>query len=270
MSFTDDQMVRYSKQIIIPEVGLDGQKKISSGRVLLIGAGGLGSPVAYYLNAAGVGTVGIVDDDVVDLTNLHRQILHFTNDIGKSKVVSAEESLTALNPDCQIIAYRERLTASNAMEIIQDYDVVVDCADNFSTKFLLNDACVIAGKPLFFGAVLRFVGQALTILPGEGPCYRCLFRMPPPSGIAPTSAQAGLLGVLPGTIGLIQATEVLKYFLDLGDLLVGKMLTYNLLTMDFSKIEIRKDPGCPVCGSNPTISEPADWEQQVSDFRPNQ
>jgi molybdopterin/thiamine biosynthesis adenylyltransferase len=270
VSFTDDQIVRYSKQIIIPEVGLDGQKKISSGRVLLIGAGGLGSPAAYYLNAAGVGTIGIVDDDVVDLTNLHRQILHFTNDIGKSKVVSAEESLTALNPDSQVIAYRERLTVSNAMEIIQDYDVVVDCADNFGTKFLLNDACIMAGKPLIYGAVLRFIGQVLTILPGEGPCYRCLFRMPPPSGIAPTSAQAGLLGVLPGTIGLIQATEVLKYFLGLGDLLVGKMLTYNLLTLEFSKIKIRKDPDCPVCGINPTISKLADCEQQISDFLPNQ
>jgi adenylyltransferase/sulfurtransferase len=258
VSFTDDQIARYSKQIIIPEVDLAGQQKISSGRVLLIGAGGLGSPVAYYLSAAGVGTIGIVDDDVVDLSNLHRQILHLTKDIGKAKVVSAKESLTALNPDTQVITYQERLTASNAMEIIGDYDVVVDCADNFSTKFLLNDACIMAGKPLFFGAVLRFVGQALTILPGEGPCYRCLFRMPPPPDIAPTSAQAGLLGVLPGTIGLIQATEVLKYFLGLGDLLVGKMLTYNLLTMEFNKINIRKDPECPVCGINPIITELAD------------
>ncbi|NLX90190.1 MAG: molybdopterin-synthase adenylyltransferase MoeB [Firmicutes bacterium] len=261
MNFTDDQMVRYSKQIIIPEVDLDGQKKISSGRVLLVGVGGLGSPVAYYLSAAGVGTIGIVDDDVVDLSNLHRQILHFTNDIGKFKVVSAQETLTALNPDSQVIAYRERLTASNVMEIIQGYDVVVDCADNFSTKFLLNDACIMAGKPLFFGAVLRFVGQALTILPGEGPCYRCLFRMPPPPGIAPNIAQAGILGVLPGTIGLIQATEVLKYFLGLGDLLIGKMLTYNALTMEFSKITIRKKPDCPVCGINPTISELTGCEQ---------
>ncbi len=261
MSFTDDQLVRYSKQIIIPEVGPAGQKKIGSGRALLIGAGGLGSIVAYYLSAAGVGTIGIVDDDIVDLSNLHRQILHFTNDIGKAKVVSARESLTALNPDSQIIASRERLTSANAMGIMQDYDIVVDCADNFSTKFLLNDACIMAGKPLFFGAVLRFVGQALTILPGDGPCYRCLFRVPPPPGIAPTSGQAGLLGVLPGTIGLIQATEVLKYFLGLGDLLAGKMLTYNLLTMEFSKIRIRKNPDCPVCGINPTITELASCEQ---------
>jgi molybdopterin-synthase adenylyltransferase len=258
VSFTDDQLVRYSKQIIIPEVGSAGQEKINSGRVLLIGVGGLGSIVAYYLCAAGVGTIGIVDHDIVDLSNLHRQILHFTNDIGKAKVVSAEESLTALNPDSQIIAYRERLTSSNAMEIIQDYDLVVDCSDNFSTKFLLNDACIMGGKPLFFGAVLRFIGQALTILPGEGPCYRCIFRVPPPPGIALTSAQAGLLGVLPGTIGLIQATEVLKFLLGLGDLLVGKMLTYNVLTMEFSKIKIRKNPGCPACGINPTISELAD------------
>ena len=261
MSFTDDQLVRYSKQIIIPEVGPAGQKKIGSGRALLIGAGGLGSIVAYYLSAAGVGTIGIVDNDIVDLSNLHRQILHFTNDVGKAKVVSAGESLSALNPDSQVIPCRERLTAANAMRIVQDYDIVVDCADNFSTKFLLNDACFMAGKPLFFGAVLRFVGQALTILPGEGPCYRCLFREPPPPGIAPTCAQAGVLGVLPGTIGLIQATEVLKYFLGLGDLLVGKMLTYNALTMEFSKIKIRKNPDCPVCGINPTITELDNCEQ---------
>lgn len=258
VSFTDDQMVRYSKQIIIPEVGPGGQEKISSGKALLVGAGGLGSIVAYYLCAAGVGTIGIVDHDIVDLSNLHRQILHSTNDIGKFKVVSAKESLSALNPDSQVITCGERLTASNAMGIIQDYDVVVDCADNFSTKFLLNDACIMAGKPLFFGAVLRFVGQALSILPGEGPCYRCLFRVPPPSGIAPASAQAGLLGVLPGTIGLIQATEVLKYFLGLGELLLGKMLTYNLLTMEFSKVKIGKSPDCPVCGINPIILELAE------------
>ncbi|MDD4238445.1 MAG: molybdopterin-synthase adenylyltransferase MoeB [Desulfotomaculaceae bacterium] len=260
MSFTDDQIVRYSRHIVLPGVGSSGQKKINAGRALLIGAGGLGSPVAYYLAAAGVGTIGIIDDDVVDLSNLQRQILHFTADVGKSKAVSAKEKLTALNPDCRVVAYQERLTAGNIMEIMRDYDVVVDGTDNFATRFLANDACVMAKKPFFHGAVLRFFGQALTVIPGEGPCYRCIFPEPP-SGITPTCSQAGILGVIPGTIGLVQATEVLKYFLGTGDLLVGKLLTYDALAMEFSKVEIQKNLDCPVCGGNPTIHELVDYEQ---------
>jgi len=269
LSFTDDQIVRYSRHIVLPGVGSSGQKKINAGRALLIGAGGLGSPVAYYLAAAGVGTIGIIDDDVVDLSNLQRQILHFTADVGKSKAVSAKEKLAALNPDCRIVAYQERLTASNIWELIKDYDVVVDGTDNFGTRFLANDACVMAKKPFFHGAVLRFFGQALTVLPGEGPCYRCVFQEPPPAGTTQNCSQAGILGVLPGTIGLIQSTEVLKYFLGTGSLLVGKMLTYDALNMEFSKVEIQKNPDCPVCGVNPTILELVDYEQPVCDLKSN-
>ena len=267
MSFTDDQIVRYSRHIILREVGSGGQKKINAGRALLIGAGGLGSPVAYYLAAAGLGTIGIIDDDVVDLSNLQRQILHFTADVGKPKVVSAGEKLAALNPDCRVVTYRERLTASNIMDIIKDYDVVVDGTDNFGARFLANDACVLAEKPFFHGAVLKFFGQAMTVLPGEGPCYRCVFRAPPAPGATQSCSQVGVLGVLPGTIGLIQATEVLKYFLGVGDLLVGRMLTYNALTMKFSQIEVRKNPDCAVCGVNRTDYELVDYEQQACDLK---
>lgn len=269
MSFTDDQIARYSRHIILPEVGSKGQKKINTGRALLIGAGGLGSPVAYYLAAAGVGTIGMIDDDVVDLSNLQRQILHTTADVGKSKAVSGKEKLQALNPDCRVVAYQERLTASNIMEIIKEYDVVVDGTDNFGTRFIANDACVMVKKPFFHGAVLRFFGQAMTVLPGEGPCYRCIFPEPPAPGTTPTCSQAGILGVIPGTIGLIQATEVLKYLLGLGDLLVGKLLTYDALTMEFNKVGIQKNPDCPVCGVNPTIHELVDYERPVCDLKPS-
>lgn len=248
MSLTDDQAVRYSRHIVLPEVGAGGQEKIISGRALLIGAGGLGSPVAYYLAAAGVGTIGIIDDDVVSISNLQRQIIHFTNDVDRPKVVSAREKLVAINPECRVVTYQERLTASNVMEIFKDYDAVVDCTDNFDTRFLANDACVMTRKPFFHGAVLRFFGQALTVLPGEGPCYRCVFQMPPPPSKVQTCAQAGIMGIIPGTIGTIQAAEVLKYFLGIGNLLSGKLLTYDALTMEFSKIAIRKNPNCPVCG----------------------
>lgn len=267
MRLTEDQIVRYSRHIILSGVGSKGQEKINDGRVLIIGAGGLGSPVAYYLAAAGVGTIGIIDDDVVDLSNLQRQILHFTADVGRPKAVSAREKLTALNPDCRVVAYQERLTSLNIMEILKDYDAVVDGTDNFGTRFLANDACIMAKKPFFHGAVLRFFGQALTVVPGEGPCYRCVFQEPPPPGTTPTCSQAGILGVLPGTIGLIQATEVLKYFLGAGDLLVGQMLTYDALAMEFSKVVIQKNPACPVCGVNPTILKLVDYEQPVCDLK---
>jgi adenylyltransferase/sulfurtransferase len=253
MSLTDDQIKRYSRHIVLPGVGSGGQEKINAGRALLIGAGGLGSPVAYYLAAAGVGTIGIIDDDVVSISNLQRQILHTTNDVDRPKVVSAKEKLVALNPECRVVTYKERLTESNTVEIFKEYDVIVDCTDNFDTRFLANDTCVMTRKPFFHGAVLRFFGQALTVLPGEGPCYRCVFKVPPPSSKVQTCAQAGIMGVLPGTIGVIQAAEVLKYFLGIGELLVGKMLTYDALTMEFSEIEIRKNPDCPVCGITPTL-----------------
>lgn len=250
MSLTEDQVIRYSRHIVLPEVGASGQKKISAGRALLIGAGGLGSPVAYYLAAAGVGTIGIIDDDVVSISNLQRQILHNTNDVDRPKVVSAKEKLVALNPECRVVTYQERLTESNITAIFENYDVIVDCTDNFDTRFLANDTCVMTRKPFFHGAVLRFFGQALTVLPGEGPCYRCVFKVPPPLSIVQTCTQAGIMGVLPGTIGVIQAAEVIKYFLGIGELLVGKMLTYDALTMEFTKIEIRKNPDCPACGDH--------------------
>lgn len=260
MDFTEEQMIRYSRHIILPGVGGRGQKKISQGRVLIIGAGGLGSPAAYYLAAAGVGTLGIIDDGVVDLSNLQRQILHTTKDIGRPKVDSAAEKLVNLNPDCHIIAYRERLTAHNIMEIIRDYDVIVDGTDNFAARFVTNDACIMANKPFVHGGILRFAGQALTILPGVGPCFRCIFKEPPPEGSVPTCFQAGVLGVLAGTIGLIQATEVLKYLLGQGDLLVGRLLMYDALSLKFREVQVKKNPDCPVCGENPTITELVDYE----------
>ncbi len=255
MRFNEDQAARYSRNITISEVGIKGQEIICDGKVLIVGAGGLGSPVAYYLAAAGVGTICIIDDDVVDLSNLQRQILHTTGDIGRAKADSAWAKLTALNPDCKIIPRRARLTAGNALEIIKEYDAVVDGTDNFTTRFLINDACVMLGKPFFHGGVLKFFGQALTIIPGQGPCYRCIFGRPPVPGAAPTCAEAGVLGVLAGIIGVIQATEVLKYLLGLGDLLVGRLLTYDALSLRFDEIEVKRNSCCPVCGDNPTITE---------------
>jgi len=253
LSLTDAQIERYIRHIVLPGVGSEGQERIISGRALLIGAGGLGSPVAYYLAAAGVGTIGLIDDDVVSISNLQRQILHTTNDIDRPKVISAGEKLVSMNPECRVVTYQERLTASNVKDIFNDYDVFVDCTDNFETRFFANDACVMTKKPFFHGAVLRFFGQAMTIIPGQGPCYRCVFQTPPPPAKVQTCAQAGIIGVLPGIIGVIQATEVLKYFLEMGDLLIGKMLTCDALTMEFNKTEIRKNSNCPACGSNPAI-----------------
>ena len=260
MNFTEEQIMRYSRHIILPEVGGEGQNKINEGKVLIIGTGGLGSPVAFYLAAAGVGTLGIIDDDVVDLSNLQRQILHSTKDIGRPKVESARDKLVALNPDCNVIAYKERMMSHNIMDIIKDYDIIVDGTDNFSTRFITNDACVMANKPFVHGGVLRFSGQALTVVPGEGPCFRCIFREPPPEGAVPTCSQAGILGVVAGTIGVIQATEVLKYLLGKGESLIGRLMTYDALAMKFREIEVKKNPTCPVCGKNPSITELADYE----------
>lgn len=260
MNFSEEWVKRYSRHIILPEVGGDGQVKINNAKVLVIGTGGLGSLVAFYLAAAGVGTLGIIDDDVVDLSNLQRQILHSSKDVGKPKVDSAREKLNALNPDCNVVTYQERLMAHNIKDIIKDYDIIVDGTDNFATRFVTNDACVMMNKPFVHGGILRFAGQALTVVPGEGPCFRCVFNEPPAPGTVPTCSEAGVLGVLAGTVGLIQATEVLKFILGKGKLLTGRLMIYDALDMTFREVEVKKNPKCPVCGENPTITELVDYE----------
>lgn len=252
--FTDDQIIRYSRHIILPEVGGKGQAMIAAAKVFLIGAGGLGCPISYYLTAAGVGRIAIVDDDVVDLSNLQRQILHSTNTVGMPKVESAKAVLNALNPDVEIIAIKDRLTPENILGFIKDYDIVIDGSDNFPTRYLVNDACVLANKPLSSGAVLRFEGQVTTIIPGEGHCYRCLFEEMPPEGLVPSCQEGGVLGVLPGIIGTLQAMEVLKLILGKGDVLKNTLLIYDALRTNFRKVRVPKNPDCPVCGTNPAIT----------------
>ena len=263
MSFTDEQIKRYSRHIILPEVGGKGQKKIRESRVLVIGAGGLGSPAAYYLAAAGVGTLGIIDGDVVDLSNLQRQIIHQTPDIGKPKVISAKEKIEALNPDVEVKAYQALLTSQNALDLFREYDVILDGTDNFPAKFLSNDAAVITNKPLVHGGILRFIGQVLSIVPHKSACYRCVFNSPPPQGLIPTCQEAGVVGVLAGVIGTIQATEALKLILNIGELLKDRLMTFDAQKMEFREIRIKKNPKCPVCGENPTIKELIDYEQEV-------
>lgn len=252
---TDSQIDRYSRHIILKEVGGKGQKKLLAGRVLIIGAGGLGAPAALYLAAAGVGTIGIADADTVDTTNLQRQVIHFTPDVGKAKVESAAEKMRAINPDVKVNTYREWITAANIDGILADYDFVIDGTDNFAAKFLVNDACVLARKPYSHAGILQFEGQALTVLPGQSTCFRCIFPEPPPKDAIPTCSQAGVLGVLPGVVGSIQATEAIKFLLGKGELLAGRLLTYNALSMKFREIPIDRNPRCPVCGGNPTITE---------------
>jgi len=259
-SLTPSQAQRYSRHLLIPEVGEAGQQKLLDSKVLLIGAGGLGSPAAYYLASAGVGTLGIVDSDVVDLTNLQRQILHTTDRIGESKVSSAKRTLEALNPDVKIVGYEERLSAANIDRIIAGYDVVIDGADNFPTRYLLNDASVKHRVPVVHGSIFRFEGQVTVFKPFEGPCYRCLFPEPPPPELAPSCAEAGVLGVLPGVIGTIQATEAIKLLLDIGESLVGRYLLYDALEGSFREVHLRRDPECPVCGEHPTITDYIDYE----------
>lgn len=253
MGFTEEQVERYSRHIILSEVGGKGQRKINAARVLVIGAGGLGSPVGLYLAAAGVGTVGMIDADAVELSNLQRQVIHHTKDLGKPKVFSAEEKMTALNPDVKVIPYHERLTPQNALSLIGEYDMVVDGTDNFPAKFLINDAAVLAGKPLIHGGILRFEGQVFTILPRKSACYRCVFHSPPPSGIVPSCQEAGVLGALAGLIGTLQGTEVLKLILGIGRALTDRILRYDALKTDLREIRIRRNPKCMVCGENPTI-----------------
>ncbi|TVQ95997.1 MAG: molybdopterin-synthase adenylyltransferase MoeB [Deltaproteobacteria bacterium] len=257
---TSEQQMRYSRHLLIPEIGETGQRKLLDARVLMLGAGGLGSPSAYYLAAAGVGKIGIIDSDVVDRSNLQRQILHTDDRVGVPKVESAKQTLNALNPDVHVEAYNTRLNADNVLEIFQDYDIVVDGGDNFPTRYLVNDACVHLGLPNVTGSVFRFEGQVTVIKPGEGPCYRCLYPEPPPAEFAPSCQEAGVLGVLPGTIGLLQATEVIKLITGAGDPLVGRLLTYDALRQKFRELRIRRDPDCRMCGDNATFTGFTEYE----------
>lgn len=266
MDFTEDQIQRYSRHILLQDVGVEGQEKISNGKVLIIGAGGLGAPVALYLAAAGVGTIGIIDGDVVDLSNLQRQVIHFTADVNKSKVQSAKEKINQLNPDVKVIAYHQLLTAENALQIIENYDFIVDGTDNFPVKFLINDACVIAGKPFSHGGILRFEGQTITWLPGAA-CYRCIFHAPPPPNAVPTCSQAGVLGAIAGMLGTIQATEVLKYLTGVGELLTNRLLTFDAKKMEFRTIKVKHNHKCAICGENPTIRELIDYEQATCEIK---
>src|SRR5512133_1765741 len=252
---TDKQIERYQRHIALKEVGGRGQQKILKGRVLIIGAGGLGAPAALYLAAAGVGTIGLVDADAVDLTNLQRQVIHFTPDIGKAKVDSAREKMAAINPDVTVNTHQEWVRAGNIMGIIGGYDFVIDGTDNFAAKFLINDACVLAGMPYSHAGILRFDGQTITVRPGESACYRCIFPAPPPKDAIPTCSQAGVIGVLPGVLGTIQATEAIKFLLGKGELLTGRLLTYDALRMRFREVPLKRNPNCPICGAAPTITE---------------
>jgi sulfur-carrier protein adenylyltransferase/sulfurtransferase len=258
---TTDEMARYSRHLILPEVGMEGQQRLKAAKVLCVGTGGLGSPMALYLAAAGIGTLGLVDFDVVDSSNLQRQIIHSTKDIGRKKLDSAEEKLTALNPALKVVKHETMLTSANALEILKDYDVVADGTDNFPTRYLVNDACVLTGKPNVYGSIFRFEGQASVFATENGPCYRCLYPEPPPPGLVPSCAEGGVLGILPGLVGVIQATEVIKLILGKGDTLVGRLLLVDALNMRFRELKLRKNPECPVCGPNPTVTKLIDYEQ---------
>ena len=256
-----DEIKRYSRHLIMPEMGMDGQRRLKAGSVLCVGAGGLGSPAAMYLAAAGVGTIGIVDYDVVDFSNLQRQIIHGTPDVGRSKLASAKDRLTAINPHVNIQTYEMALSSENALKLFEPYDVILDGTDNFPTRYLTNDACVLLGKPNAYGSIFRFEGQASVFGAKDGPCYRCLYPEPPPPGLVPSCAEGGVLGVLPGVIGVIQATESIKLLTGIGEPLVGRFLIYDALKMRFRELKLRKDPECPVCGTNPTVTELIDYEQ---------
>ena len=258
---TNDEVKRYSRHLIMPEVGVEGQRKLKASKVLCIGAGGLGSPVAMYLAAAGVGTLGIVDFDTVDFSNLQRQILHGTPDVGRPKLDSAKDKLHALNPEIDIETYEVALSSQNAMKLLERYDVIVDGTDNFPTRYLVNDACVLLGKPNAYGSIFRFEGQASVFATKDGPCYRCLYPEPPPPGLVPSCAEGGVLGVLPGLIGVIQATETVKLIMGIGEPLIGRFLIYDALRMRFRELKLRKDADCPVCGTHPTVTKLIDYEQ---------
>ncbi len=258
---TTDDLARYSRHLILPEVGMEGQRKLKAARVLCVGAGGLGSPLAFYLAAAGVGTLGLVDFDVVDASNLQRQILHSTHDVGRKKLDSAVEKLIALNPALNVVKHETMLTSANALEIFADYDIVADGTDNFPTRYLVNDACVLLGKPNVYGSIFRFEGQASVFAAREGPCYRCLYPEPPPPGMVPSCAEGGVLGILPGLVGVIQATEAIKLILGNGEPLIGRLLLVDALAMRFRELKLRKNPECPVCGAHPTVTELIDYQQ---------
>lgn len=259
-SLSHAEVLRYSRHLLLPEVGMTGQRKLKAARVLTVGAGGLGSPLSLYLAAAGVGTIGIVDFDVVDLTNLQRQIVHGTSTLGRPKLESAEARLSDVNPNVRIEKHETRLTSQNALEILREYDIVVDGSDNFPTRYLVNDACVLLGKPNVYGSIFRFEGQASLFYAKEGPCYRCIYAEPPPPGLVPSCAEGGVLGVLPGIIGSIQALETIKWILGAGDLLIGRLLLFDALKLRFRELQLRKDPACPICGDRPSIRELIDYE----------
>jgi adenylyltransferase/sulfurtransferase len=258
---TNEEIKRYSRHLIMPEVGIEAQKKLKAAKVLCIGAGGLGSPAALYLAAAGVGTLGIVDFDVVDFSNLQRQILHGTPDVGRSKLASARDRINAINPNVKVETYETALTSQNALELFAPYDVILDGTDNFPTRYLVNDACVLLGKPNAYGSIFRFEGQASVFATKNGPCYRCLYPEPPPPGLVPSCAEGGVLGVLPGMIGIIQATEAIKLIIGIGEPLIGRFMIYDALKMKFRELKLRKDPDCPVCGTHPTVTKLIDYEQ---------
>src|SRR5271170_8138129 len=258
---SNNEIARYSRHLLLPEVGLEGQQKLKAAKVLCVGTGGLGSPLAFYLAAAGIGTLGLVDFDVVDESNLQRQIIHSTKDVGRPKIDSAAEKLQALNPYLNVVKHETMLTSANALEIIRDYDIVADGTDNFPTRYLVNDACVLTGKPNAYGSIFRFEGQASVFATEEGPCYRCLYPEPPPPGLVPSCAEGGVLGILPGLVGVIQATEVIKLILGIGDPLIGRLLLVDALGMNFRTLKLRKNPECPACGTNPTVTELIDYNQ---------
>jgi adenylyltransferase/sulfurtransferase len=260
-TLTNDELSRYSRHLILPEVGMEGQQRLKAAKVLCVGTGGLGSPLAFYLAAAGIGTLGLVDFDVVDASNLQRQIIHSTKDIGRKKIDSAQEKLNALNPALNVVKHDTMLTSANALEIFAQYDIVADGTDNFQTRYLVNDACVMLGKPNAYGSIFRFEGQASVFATKEGPCYRCLYPEPPPPGLVPSCAEGGVLGILPGLVGVIQATEVIKLILGKGEPLIGRLLLVDALSMRFRELKLRKNPECPVCGTNPTVTALIDYNQ---------
>jgi adenylyltransferase/sulfurtransferase len=261
VALSNEEILRYSRHLIIPEVAMEGQLKLKAAKVLCIGAGGLGSPLALYLAAAGVGTLGLVDFDVVDFTNLQRQVIHGTSDVGRKKLDSAEETLREINPFVQVRKFETRLTSENALEIFRDFDIIADGTDNFPTRYLVNDACVLTGKPNVYASIFRFEGQASIFATREGPCYRCLYPEPPPPGLVPSCAEGGVLGILPGLLGVIQATETVKLILGKGDALIGRLLLVDAMGMRFRELKLRKDPGCPACGQNPTLKKLIDYQE---------
>ena len=261
VTLSNEEILRYSRHLIMPEVGMEGQLRLKQAKVLCIGTGGLGSPLALYLAAAGVGTLGIVDFDIVDLTNLQRQVIHGTEDVGRKKLDSAGDRIAAINPYVNVHKFETRLTSANALQLFGDFDIIVDGTDNFPTRYLVNDACVLTGKPNVYGSIFRFEGQASVFATQDGPCYRCLYPEPPPPGVVPSCAEGGVLGILPGLVGIIQATETIKLILGSGESLIGRLLLVDALAMRFRELKVRKNPDCPVCGDHPTITQLIDYEQ---------